>query len=54
MMSKSAFGQTDAFFLDKYVRLHSYSGELIPVLGSVDVTVTHKTQCHKVCKLDCS
>ena len=30
------------------VRLCSYSGDPIPVLGSVDVTVTYKTQCHKV------
>ena len=32
----------------KPVRLCLYSGESIPVLGSVDVTVTYKTQCHKV------
>ena len=30
------------------VRLCSYSGEPILVLGSVDVNVTYKTQCHKV------
>ena len=30
------------------VSLCSYSGEPIPVLVSVDVNVTYKTQCHKV------
>ena len=30
------------------VRLCSYSGESIPVLGSVDVTVTYKQQYHTV------
>ena len=50
LMYESTFKELwpDRSLSPSQVRLCSYSGESIPVLGSVDVTVTYKTQCHKV------
>ena len=50
LMSESTFRELwpERNLSPSQVRLCSYSGEPIPVLGSVDVTVTYKSQCHKV------
>ena len=50
LMSENTFKELwpDRSLSPSQVRLCSYSGESIPVLGSVSVTVTYKTQCHKV------
>ena len=50
LMSESTFRELwpERNLSPSQVRLCSYSGESIPVLGSVDVTVTYKSQCHKV------